>query len=118
MQSVNVVAAIVLRDGKALLMKSTRHDRIVVPGGKPKPGETDEQAVVREVLEESGLRVLNVGPRLGTEQRGQFAVHFYRTEVEDGEPVASSDAASMWWGGPSEYFDRAWIELAARQERG
>lgn len=36
-----------------------------VPGGRVEPGESDEQAVRREVLEETGLHVV-VGVRVGT----------------------------------------------------
>ena len=44
--------------GELLLVRSHKwHDKWVVPGGHVELGETLEQALVREVLEETGLRV-------------------------------------------------------------
>jgi 8-oxo-dGTP diphosphatase len=39
-----------------------------IPGGRIEPGESDEQAVVREVAEETGLAV-TCGPLLGSVER-------------------------------------------------
>lgn len=44
--------------GELLLVQSHKwHDKWVVPGGHVELGETLEQALVREVLEETGLKV-------------------------------------------------------------
>jgi 8-oxo-dGTP diphosphatase len=39
-----------------------------IPGGRIEPGESDQQAVIRELAEETGLEV-TCGPLLGTVQR-------------------------------------------------
>lgn len=49
-------------EGRVLLLKRAFDDEINpgkwdLPGGKPDPGETFDQALVREVSEEAGLRV-------------------------------------------------------------
>jgi len=54
----------VLVGGGALLLKNER-DEWELPGGGPEDGERLEGCVVREVREETGLRV-EVGPPLGT----------------------------------------------------
>jgi ADP-ribose pyrophosphatase YjhB (NUDIX family) len=56
------VRAILVFDGKVLLGKRGRGDGqglYALLGGKPDEGETPEQAVVREVKEESGLDFVN-----------------------------------------------------------
>jgi 8-oxo-dGTP diphosphatase len=59
------VAAVIARDGRVVMVRARawgptgRHDgaeRWVLPGGGIEPGETEEQAVAREVWEEVGLR--------------------------------------------------------------
>jgi len=46
-----------VRDGRLLTVRSTGKDRFFMPGGKVEPGETDEQALVREIREELGVRL-------------------------------------------------------------
>ena len=56
-----VVGAAVVRDGRVLAARRTRPapaaGRWEFPGGKVEPGETPEQALVREVREELGVEV-------------------------------------------------------------
>lgn len=55
--------AIIEKDG-LILSISRKHDHndLGLPGGKIEPGETPEQAVIREVQEEVGLKGIN--PRM------------------------------------------------------
>lgn len=49
--------AIIMNDGKLLMVKSDRVDYLYTVGGRIKIGETAEEAVIREVLEETGVKV-------------------------------------------------------------
>ena len=51
--------AVVIEEGAILLMHRRKAgiEYYTVPGGKIEPGETPEQACIREVLEETGLTV-------------------------------------------------------------
>ena len=54
------VAGVVIRDGKVLLVRHTYGagtGRLIIPGGYIKYGESPQDAVVREVLEETGVTV-------------------------------------------------------------
>jgi len=44
-------------DGRVLLVYHNQFDRWMCPGGHVEPGELPDEAVLREVLEETGLRV-------------------------------------------------------------
>ncbi|MBO4410363.1 MAG: NUDIX domain-containing protein [Spirochaetales bacterium] len=50
------VGALITRDGK-LLMVQSGHDYLYSVGGRIKMGETAQEAVVREVLEETGVKM-------------------------------------------------------------
>ncbi len=57
---VQVVAAIIEREGRILICRRTREQSHALkwefPGGKVEPGESPEQALARELEEELGLR--------------------------------------------------------------
>lgn len=51
------VGAIILKDGKLLMVGNNRSDYLYSVGGRIKFGETAEQAVIREVFEETGVNM-------------------------------------------------------------
>ena len=64
------VGAIIEKDGKILMVGNERVDFFYSVGGRIKLGETAEEAVVREVFEETGVR-LEID-RLGFVQQNYF----------------------------------------------
>ena len=67
-----------------------------VPGGRVEPGETDAQAVVREMAEETGLTV-EPGELVGRVRRGRYAIADYRCTVVGGTLRAGDDATDARW---------------------
>ena len=99
------VGAVIVRDGQILLIKRGRGPAIgqwSVPGGRVEFGETMREAVVREVVEETGLRVscgqyLGHVERIGSEYH--FIIHDFWAEPLDDSPLQAGDDASaaMWF---------------------
>lgn len=121
-----VVVAGALISGGALLVAQRRRPAELaglweLPGGKVTPGESEGQALVRELREELGVEV-EVGDRLGGDvASGAVILRAYRVTQTGGELhphdhtelrwVSSSDLDELPWV-PA---DRAWLpELRAR----
>ena len=51
------VGAIIIKNGKLLMVGNERSDYLYSVGGRIKFGETSEEAVVREVFEETGVKM-------------------------------------------------------------
>jgi ADP-ribose pyrophosphatase YjhB (NUDIX family) len=67
-----------------------------LPGGRVESGETDAEAVIREMREETGLNV-RPGALVGTVVRGRYEIHDYACDVEGGELRPGDDAADARW---------------------
>jgi ADP-ribose pyrophosphatase YjhB (NUDIX family) len=79
-----------------------------LPGGRVEPGETDKEAVVRELSEETGLDVIP-GTLVGRVRRGPYEIFDYACEVEGGVLTAGDDASEARW---SDAADLAALEAA------
>jgi 8-oxo-dGTP diphosphatase len=99
------VGAVVFDAQGRLLMIQRGHDPGAglwsIPGGRIEPGETDEQALVREMLEETNLQVV-VGKFVGRVQREGLGgavvdIRDYAATVTGGTLRPGDDAADARW---------------------
>jgi ADP-ribose pyrophosphatase YjhB (NUDIX family) len=89
------VRGVVLRDGEAMLVRHGYTAGWHLPGGGVEPGETFEEALAKELLEEANVRVTGT-PKLhalfqnrSASSRDHVAVYVVR-EFEYGGPLAPS----------------------------
>lgn len=94
------VTGVVIRENKVLLARHTYgggKGKLIVPGGYVEQGETPQDALVREYLEETGVTVKPSGI-IGI----RFNMHdwyiAFRAEYVSGEPVSDHDENSevLW----------------------
>jgi len=98
------VGAIVVDEGDLLLIRRGRgpaQGEWAIPGGRVQPGELLAEAVVRELLEETGLEgicedLVGWAERIGEDHH--FVILDFRvTLLERQEPTAGDDAAEAAW---------------------
>ena len=95
--------------GRLLMIKRGREPGAglwSIPGGRIEPGETDAEALVREMLEETSLTVA-VGRLLGRVQRpfldgAVIDIRDYAATVTGGTLRPGDDAADARWVAPAE----------------
>ncbi|MEU7144717.1 NUDIX domain-containing protein [Nocardia sp. NPDC046473] len=101
-----VVGAVVAHDGKVLLLQRPADDFMggiwELPSGKVDPGETLDQALVREVKEETGLDIAGVRKYLGEfdyqSGSGKKSRQFnFTVDVVDPEPVELTEHDAYTW---------------------
>lgn len=108
------VTAVVLNDaGSILLIHKTDNDLWALPGGGHDIGESIEETVIREVEEETGIRVIvdrvtglytdpqHVMAYDDGEVRQQFSICFRATPIS-GELRTSSESKEVRWVSPAD----------------
>lgn len=110
------VGAVLIHEGRVLLIrrgKEPLRGRWVVPGGTVELGETLEQALVREVEEETGLivrprEVVAVFDRIQRESERvdyHYVIVDYLCDYVAGEVLAGSDAEAVALVAPADLPD-------------
>ena len=97
---VRAAGGVVLRDGSVLVIHRRRHDDWSLPKGHVEAGETWQEAALREVWEETGLRC-ELGEYLGATNyvapaEGAKEVRYWLMTA-DGEAVASHEVDAVCW---------------------
>ena len=102
MKIVEVVAAAIVKDGKVLAAQRGYGEfkgGWELPGGKIEPGETQEQAIVREIQEEMSATI-EVVEKIGTVdydyQDFHLTMHCFLTRVKEGTLVLLEHDGIQW----------------------
>lgn len=114
--TIRVVAGAIMRDGRVLSAQRPLGTSSMIagmwelPGGKVDAGETDQQALARELMEELGVQA-RVGAFLAEHpvQQANRVIHLYAYQCEllAGEPTAL-EHAELRWLGPDELHSVPW----------
>ncbi|TDB81854.1 (deoxy)nucleoside triphosphate pyrophosphohydrolase [Actinomadura sp. KC216] len=108
-----VVGAAIIRDGRLLTAQRAEPPHMAggweLPGGKVDPGESDEDALVRECHEELAVKV-RLTRRIGTDWRlsDQAVLRVWTARIVEGEPRALEHLALRWLS-QNELYDVDWL---------
>ena len=101
MDKINKVSGVIIRDRKLLVLKKKGLDTFISPGGKPEKGETPEETLKRELMEELGVNIKK-STLLGT-FKGESVFEgipiesiAFLTEIE-GEPTPQMEIEELQW---------------------
>lgn len=102
-EGVEKVAWVLVRDGRLLVARNRGRDLFYLPGGRREAGETHADTLVREVMEELGVRLSPATMRLVAEVTaardaapGLVRMTCYTAE-HVGEPAAAGEIAEVAW---------------------
>ena len=108
------VSAAIVRDGKILVVRRARapaHGLYTLPGGVVEVGETLDEAVTREVREETGMTIEPVAlagfrESIVRDERDRVERHFvilcFAARWQAGEPVLNEELSEARWLDPHE----------------
>ena len=110
-----VVAAAIERDGRYLVARRTRPADVAgrweFPGGKVEAGESEEQALIREIREELGIDI-EVVRRIPGEWplHDDLVLHLYVARLITGEPAPLEQHDEIRWVTTAQFDETDWLE--------
>lgn len=111
MPDIHVSAAVIVDDeGRVLVVRKKETSRFMQPGGKPEPGETPAQTLIRELHEELGVLLdeADLEP-LGTfvseaanEPGHRVVAEAFSTSIDPAEVAVQAELAELRWITPAD----------------
>lgn len=103
LERVELTCACMVEDGKGNVLVQERLDPgwpgIAFPGGHVEPGESFAASVIREMEEETGLRIRSprlCGVKHWQTEAGRYIVFFYRAQTYSGELRDCEEGRNFW----------------------
>ncbi|MFD8869476.1 NUDIX hydrolase [Streptomyces sp. NPDC059590] len=104
------VAGVIVDDaGRALLIKRRDNGKWEPPGGVLEPGETIPDALQREVLEETGIKIALPATLTGVYKNMTRLIvsMVFRCEAIDGTPTTGAETRALRWATREEVIELA-----------
>ncbi|MER5768072.1 NUDIX hydrolase [Streptomyces sp. NPDC001985] len=104
------VAGVIVDDhGRALLIQRRDNGHWEPPGGVLEPEETIPEALQREVLEETGIKIAPSATLTGIykNMNGLIVSMVFRCEAADGTPTTGSETFALRWATREEVIELA-----------
>ncbi len=111
-----------IREGQALLLQKARgfgKGKWNAPGGKLTHGESPEACAKREVLEETGLKPLELTPHgkldfyFGHDQEPDWIVHVFSSRNFEGNLKSSTEGSVRWFAIEALPYEEMWPDDVA-----
>ena len=108
-----VVAAVIIQDGKVLMCRSRGNELYYCPGGKLEKGETEKEAIIRECKEEISIEIIPESIKkifrfeaeaYGFSEPKIVVMNCYSFEF-NGQITPSAEVEELFWAG-EEDLDR------------
>lgn len=113
-----IVGAAIVDEGRVLACERSEPAEVAgrweFPGGKVEPGETEEEALIRECEEELGV-IVAIGVRVGEDVmlgHGRAVLRVYTATLVDGTPQPL-EHAELRWLSASELGSVPWLPADA-----
>jgi 8-oxo-dGTP diphosphatase len=114
--AIRVVGAALVRDRRVLAARRAQPPRLAggweFPGGKVEPGESDVDALARELREELGVGV-EVGAELGNVAEGPIRLTLYAVKLIDAQPRPLQDHDELRWLSADDLESVSWLPIDA-----
>ena len=118
MKHIEVVAAVILQDGKVLCVQRPQNDKEYIslkwefPGGKVEVGENKEDALLREIQEELAAEIHDLQYLMTVEHSYpdfHLTMHAYTCALKNGE-ITLREHVDMTWLSTEELNELDWAE--------
>ena len=118
MKTIEVVAAVIIQDGKVLCVQRPKHTKDYIslkwefPGGKVEVGENREEALVREIQEELAAEIHELQFLMTVEHSYpdfHLTMHAYSCTLKTGE-ISLREHVDMKWLSTEELNQLDWAE--------
>lgn len=114
-----IVGAAIVENGRVLACARADPPEVAgrweFPGGKVEAGETESEALIRECVEELGVRV-EVGTRVGRDvplAHGRAILKVFLARLVDGDSPQRLEHAELRWLGADELYSVDWLPADA-----